>query len=393
MADSISVLSQPLMGQRAKTLTHLVTLRLITGYTLLTVSLIGLFGANWDIQWHAIIGRDRTFTPPHDMILIGIGLNGILALTSILIETWWARRNHELTANSTDFLGILHSSVGSYFVGFGAVCSAVAFPLDTYWHSLYGIDVSLWAPFHTMIYMGGILSMTGITYILLSTAHLAQGLHRPRSMQLGYAGVIVALALLLSRLTTFIIPSLDLSPGGINLFPVLLCLCVAFVCTLVVRVVPWPGTATFAIIVFLVAYFIIGALVPPMMTWLMQVEHQTFLPDTVSLRSIVVPLLGQSPWLLLTGLSIDGTLLLGRRAHWSPSMRNWGIALAAAVSTTIVAVLKLITLASAAPDGHTTSGGHSILPFLLALVIAVLGGLLGSWFGSTISKTVETLRR
>jgi len=381
------------MGQRAKTLTHLVTLRLITGYTLLTVSLIGLFGGNWDIQWHATVGRDRTFTPPHDMILIAIGLNGILALTSILIETWWARQNHELTANSTDFLGILHSSLGSYFIGFGAVCSAVAFPLDTYWHSLYGIDVSLWAPFHTMIYMGGFLSITGITYILISAAHLAQSLNRTRSMQLGYAGVIVALALLLSRLTTFLIPSLSLSPAGINLFPVLLCMCVAFVCTLVVQVVPWPGTATLTVIVFLVAYVIIAALVPPMMTWLMQVEHQTFLPDALSLRSTVVPLIGQSPWLLLTGLSIDGIILLGRRAHWSLSMRNWGIAFSAAVSTTIVAALKLITLASAATSGHATSGGHSILPFLLALVIAVPGGLLGSWFGSTISNTIETLRR
>src|ERR1700693_532020 len=163
MADSISVGSRPLVGQRAKTLTQLVSLRLITGYILLTVSLIGLLGGDWDIQWHAIIGRDRTFTPPHDMILIALGLNGILALTSILIETSWARHNHELEGNSTDFLGILHSSVGSYLVGFGAVCSAVAFPLDTYWHALYGIDVSLWAPFHTMLYMGGFLSVTGIT--------------------------------------------------------------------------------------------------------------------------------------------------------------------------------------------------------------------------------------
>jgi hypothetical protein len=71
LAESISVPSQSLSGQRATTLTHLVMLRLITGYTLLTVLLIGLFGTDWDIQWHVTIGRDRTFTPPHDMIRSG----------------------------------------------------------------------------------------------------------------------------------------------------------------------------------------------------------------------------------------------------------------------------------------------------------------------------------
>jgi hypothetical protein len=319
--------------------------------------------------------------------LISLTLNGILTLTSILIETWWARHHRELEENSTDFLGILHSSLGSYFIGFGVVCAAVAFPLDTYWHALYGIDVSLWAPFHTMLYMGGLLSITGITYILISATHLAQSLHRTRSMHLGYAGVIVALALLLSRLTTFIIPALDVSPGGINLFPVLLCVCVAFVCTIAVRLVPWPGTATLVIIALLVTYALISALIPPMMTWLMQVEQQTYLPGTEALRAIIYPLLGQSPWLLLTGLSIDGYIFLSKRAHWSLSMRNWGIAFAVAVSTTIVAALKLLSLA-----GSSTSGGHSILPFLLALVIAVPGGLLGNQFSGTISKTLETLR-
>jgi hypothetical protein len=390
LTESISVPLQSLPGQRATTLTHLVMLRLITGYIFLAVALIGLFGTDWDIQWHATIGRDRTFTPPHDMILIAIGLNGILALASILIESWWVRHNHELAESSIDFLGILHSSLGSYFIGFCAVCSAVAFPLDTYWHALYGIDISLWAPFHTMLYMAATISIIGVTYIITSATHLAESLHRPGLVQLGYAGTIVALALLLSRLTTFIYPSLGLNPGGISLFPVLLCACVALVCAIAVRNVPWPGTATLVILVLLVIYALISAFVPSMMTWLMQVENQTYLPNTTFLRSIVLPLIVQSPWLLLTGLSIDGIVFLSKRAHWSLSTRTWGIASAAAVSTAIVAALKLLSLAS-----QTASSGQSqsVLPFLLALVIAVPGGLLGNWFGTSMSKTIETLRR
>jgi hypothetical protein len=393
MADIMSTFSIPPIGQRAKTLTQLVTLRLMTGYTLLTISCIGMLGTDWDIQWHSTVGRDRTFTPPHDVILVTLGLNGIVALTSILIETWWSGRHRELAQNSTDFLGMLRSSLGSYFVGFGVVCTALAFPLDTYWHALYGIDVTLWAPFHTMLYMGGVLATFGIIYLLLSAAHLAQSQQQVWKIRLGYAGVIITLALLLSKLTTFLIPSVGLSLGGMNISPFLLSVCVAFVCTLAVRVVRWPGTVTLLILVFLIMYFLVSAFVPPLMTWLIQAEHQTYLPGTTFQQSIVVPLISQSPWLLLTGLSIDGIIFLGRRLHWSPSRINWRIAGSIALSTMIVSALILIGLGNAQSSGSATSDSHSaILFFVLALALAVPGTLLGSWFGGAISKMIAELR-
>jgi hypothetical protein len=381
------------MAQREKNLTHLIALRLITGYTLLVVSLIGLLGGDWDIEWHAVVGRDRTFTPPHDLILIGIGLAGIVALVSILIETSWARHHTELAQYGTDFLGMVHSSLGSYFVGFGAVCSAVAFPLDTYWHSLYGIDVSLWAPFHTMIYMGGVLSTIGVIYILLSSAHLAQSQGQQRWMRLSYAGVIVALGMLLSKFCTFLTPSLqghslNLGFGPINMFPLLLSLCTAFICILAVRVVRWPGTATLTIIAFVVIYLLVNAFVPQMMTWLVQAEHQTYLPRAARLGSRVVSTFGQNPLLLLAGLSIDDIVLLSRRRHWSLSTFNWRLVLVATVSTAIVAVLTLITLGR----GQAAGNGHAVVALLFALVFAMLGGFVGSWLGTTIGKTLQEWR-
>src|SRR6266568_5206810 len=191
-----------------KSMRDLARLRLVTGSFLILVSLLGLVGANWDIQWHAVIGRDRTFTPPHDMILIGIGLAGIVALISILIESRWAKRQPELRSHSTDFLGMFRSSLGSYLVGYGAVCSAIAFPLDTYWHSLYGVDVSLWAPFHTMISMGGTLGQFGMIYLLLSAAHLSETQQERWTTRLSYVSLVVSLGLLLSKLSTFLTPAL-----------------------------------------------------------------------------------------------------------------------------------------------------------------------------------------
>src|SRR5579884_3543626 len=198
MANLASVLPVPAVGQSTTSVRDLARLRLSIGLGMLLISLVGLLGGDWDIQWHAVIRRDRTFTPPHDMILIGIGLAGVTALANILIETRRVGRHPELRRYSTDFLGVLHSSLGSYLTGFGAVCSAIAFPLDTYWHSLYGIDVSLWAPFHTMIYMGSVLSTFGIVYLLLSSAHLAHEQQDRATAAWSYAGVAMALGILLS---------------------------------------------------------------------------------------------------------------------------------------------------------------------------------------------------
>ena len=102
--------------------------------------------------------------------------------------------------------------------------------------------------------------------------------------------------------------------------------------------------------------------------------------------------MSQSPWLLLTGLSVDGIVLLGRRMHWSPSMINWGITGGIALSTMIASALVLVTLGALLSSGHATSGGHSAILFLLDLVLAVPGTLLGNWLGGTISKAVAELR-
>jgi hypothetical protein len=379
----------------------LARLRLGTGIALIVIGLVGLFGGDWDIQWHAVIGRDRTFTPPHDLILLGIGAAGIVALASILIESAWATRQPELRPYGTEFLGVLHSSLGSYLVGFGAVCSAVAFPLDTYWHALYGVDVSLWAPFHTMIYLGGILSSFGAIYLLLSAAHLAR--HKSMTVTLSYAGVVVLLGMLLTKLCTFLMPALSghalhLGAVTISLFPLLLALVAVFVAVLAVRVLPWPGAATLVVLVFVALWLLIGALVPPAMTALVAAEHQTYLARASRLGGVVVPLLGQTPLLLLLALALDGVAWFGRRGAWSPTRRKqWGLA-AASLSMVVVGGLTLLLTAlrvagAAAGAGGTAGGEHGLLGFVLALVLVVPGCLVGGALGLAIGDALAAQRR
>jgi len=389
-----------LAGATARGINDLARLRLVVGSILILIALVGLLGTDWDIQWHAVIGRDRTFTPPHDLILLGIGLSGIVALIGILIETRLAQRHPDLRASTTEFGGVLHSSLGLYLVGFGAVCSAVAFPLDTYWHSLYGIDVSLWAPFHTMIYMGSVLSTFGVIYLLLSAAHLAQMQQERWTTRLSYASLVVSLGLLLSKLSTFLTPALKgyqlhLAFLTLNFFPFLLALCAVFVFVLTMRLVPWTGAASMVVVVFLLLFLLVSAFVPPMMTLLVQAEHGTYLAKASRIGSTIVPLLGQTPVLLLASLSLDGVVWLGRRGKWTLRKRNSWQLVAAMISLFLVTGLILVQLAGS--ERVTRGGGRGMdrlaLGLVLSLLLTIPGSLLGHWVAVTISKTVQALRR
>ncbi len=389
MADVASMHAPLLPGWDAKSVRDIAVLRLTTGYILLCISLIGFLGGNWDIQWHAMIGRDRTFTPPHVMILVGIGCTGLVALASILLETIWVKHHRELEQVSTDFLGFLHSSLGSYMVGFGTVCSAIAFPLDTYWHSLYGIDVSLWAPFHIMLYTGGLISLFGILYILLSAAHLLES-SRWTSM-LAYGGVLLLLGEMLSKLCTLAFPSLgnqgtlQLPFGTVFLFPLLISFFAVIACVLAVRILNWPGSATLTVGAFLLFYLAVKAFVPPAMAALVQAEHQQYLPRATQIGAQIVPLLGQTPLFLLMGIAIDSTIWAGSRRKWSLTVMNWGIMIAAMLSMLIVVSIILLTLN--AGRASSTSG------ILLSIFLALPGALIGSWLGLRIGNEIQRLQR
>src|ERR1700730_17135994 len=48
-----------------------------------TAVLVLFLGVTWDIAWHVDVGRDTFFTPPHGLIVGGIGLLGSAALCAV----------------------------------------------------------------------------------------------------------------------------------------------------------------------------------------------------------------------------------------------------------------------------------------------------------------------
>src|ERR671914_1209259 len=131
------------------------------GISLLTAVL----GMYWDISLHIDNGRDDgpLANPAHYLILVGLYgalLSGVLtaALSSgrpsdtavKLGEGWWIPAG-----------GLLIAACGAFALS--------GFPLDDFWHRIFGQDVTLWGPTHLMLIGGGSLAVLG-TMALMSEA-------------------------------------------------------------------------------------------------------------------------------------------------------------------------------------------------------------------------------
>src|SRR6185369_7293047 len=66
-------------------------LRFYALLSLALLKLLNLFGSIWNIQWHASIGRDSNFIPPHIVAFGGFLSTLGLALLFICYETYLDR--------------------------------------------------------------------------------------------------------------------------------------------------------------------------------------------------------------------------------------------------------------------------------------------------------------
>ena len=374
----------------APSLRAVLTLRLTGGLVALFGALIAFFGTSWDIQWHVFIGRDRTLIPPHEMMLAGITLGGIAALTVIITETIWARRHKSGVQPFTPFAGLFSAPLGAYIVGYAALCAAVAFPLDTYWHTLYGIDVSLWAPFHIMIISGMALMAFGAVYMLASAGHTAVRLHARKAERSASIGMLVAFAAALSLFTLLVAEgsapdrAVSLSFASFSLFPVLSALLLGCMLVGAVYALPWKWAATSVVGVSFLFVLIDQIAVPPALSWLMQIEQLTYRsgrsrPPQVSVVAFLWPLLA-----LVSALLIDLCIQRARQKGWSERQRFIGLALAVLVGGIPVALedptvaLSLVT-------------GLGVLGTLLSLAIGGLGSVIGTRLGQSVGDTTRAL--
>ncbi len=184
-------------------------LRSIGAWVILVLALQAELGLAWDRNWHDLVGRNEFFTPPHIMLYSGIAISGFIALFVVLFDTYrYYKKKPGVDDSSTvKVLHFFHAPLGYVILGFGAFIDLLAAPFDNYWHSLYGIDVTLWSPFHLMGTVGGIIVGLGIAFVFASEAVIQrQSTYQPRRF-LGLSGLEWGMLLVLSAYMNLTIPA------------------------------------------------------------------------------------------------------------------------------------------------------------------------------------------
>ncbi len=383
--DNTGALAQP--ASLARSLQSVQTLRLALGLTAAFGALIFFFGTSWDIQWHEYIGRDRTLIPPHQMMLTGVALSGIAGLAAVIIETIWARKSSAVAQRSTPFADIFHGSLGAYIVGFAALNAAVAFPLDSYWHALYGIDVAIWAPFHIMFAFGMGVVAFGAAYMLLSAANLQVGTIKTK--RLAYIGVIISFATMMSIFTLLLFDALEdkntLTLGNVTIsfFPLLAGILIAFTFVAVKYVVPWRWAATAVVAIYLFFAGVMALFVQPATEYLRGLEGLVYRRGSAPLTSVVTMEWFIAP--IIVAVLIDIFMYRAQKKQWS------------ARKLTLVLALTALIAGLPAPLFFPWFAFYVFFAYGIGFVIALLIGFLatytGVWLGRNVGMSLQTLKR
>ncbi len=388
----------PAQEQNATTLLlrSLLRLRASIGSILLGATLLFTFGAGWDITSHRTVGRDATFSPAHVTMLTALTIMGLAAMVLVLIETRWARRNPGVRDYGITFAGGFSGPLGAYLTGFGAIAAAIAFPLDNYWHSLYGIDVSLWAPFHVMIIMGTVLSSIGVTSLLISTAHLAASQHARKLKSLCTIAAMIALADVAGKLISIVNPALSAQGmiGSFNLYPIMISLSAMIGIIAAVFAFPSRWAATIMTLIRIVINIILGIVIPPVMVWQINFEHETLLPRAIqaagqgSTRSTLLT----AVLFLALALIVDGIVWYARKKGWTPRAFLSGLYIAALPALLVVAIVGLAAFRGqglAATSRLANLSSLGLATILISLILIPVGELAGLWLGQAMGQSLQ----
>jgi hypothetical protein len=367
--------------------------RLTCGLTTLLGAVISFFALSWDVQWHTFVGRDRTLTPPHILLLSGYALCGIAALVAVIVETQWVKNNQAMEKRYTSFANRFAAPLGIYITGYAALNGALAFPVDQYWHTLYGIDVTIWAPFHIMAISGLALMALGAVYTLVSVAKMATSLNAVKEKRVASIGAVVAMATSLAAFTVLAAEGIDpdkfiqLGFTSIDLFPFLQGLLLSTLLLAIAYALPWKWAATSVVGVVALFMVISQIVVPPAITWLMQAEQLTFLalhrstPPQVSVLALTWPMLS-----LVSAILIDISMQMARKQKISRrqlSLMLGGAVLIGCIPFTLVSPTAVLE----------TIANLNILGIVLTIALAFPAIYVGMKLGQNIGKTMSVSER
>ncbi|HEV7350446.1 hypothetical protein [Telluribacter sp.] len=121
-------------------------------YAVVFSSFCVIAGIIWDICWHRSIGRDGLFSPPHLLVYLGAIVAGLFSGYQVLKTTFAGSDTQK--SQSVKVWGFFYSSLGALFCIWGAIAMLTSAPFDDWWHSTYGLDVTILSPPHTVLALG-----------------------------------------------------------------------------------------------------------------------------------------------------------------------------------------------------------------------------------------------
>ncbi|MBE3558307.1 MAG: hypothetical protein IMW89_03675 [Ktedonobacteraceae bacterium] len=375
-------------------------LRLGVGASMLLGVFLLLFGAAWDAQWHAEVGRDRFFTPPHVTMYLGATAVGLLCLVMVIVETIRYHRHDPAVNDETTIkvLGLFHAPLGFVVTGFGMLMILLSAPLDNYWHLLYGIDVTVWSPFHIMGLLSGSIAFLGVIFLLSSEATRARQYNPQqarnsgtmRRWRLPSLPDVFQVAGLASTLAIILVVTLDnarlFQIGGLTfaIYPLVASLC-AFFLVASTRITGRIGSATLMALIFTLFRLLLAITLKPAVAMLVaqqQLYYRADVPDFVIFTQ------AYPAWLIAGGLLVDATYLLLPRLLKG---RAW-IMTATAMTAGLLAAASVALLETSAwreqLDSATFTGA-----WLTSLPVAALIGAGWGWLGDRFAISARLLDR
>src|SRR6266851_2695262 len=377
-------------------------LRQVSAWLILYLLLQAELGLAWDRQWHDLVGRDQFWIPPHIMIYTGIGAAGLIALGLVLTDTFRYLRK-AAGVDDTSTIGVLwlfHAPLGFVLLGFGTLIDLLAAPLDNYWHLLYGIDVTLWSPFHIMGTIGGVMEGLGIIYIFASEVVIERHAEHPPRLFLGLSGLEWGTLVVFSALLNLTIPAVTafvpITIGSLQFvtYPLPLVLAGGFSLTASVQFTHKPGRATLTALLLWIQTIFTMAFVPLAIRIMVAHLGLTYrfpgLPGRVPVFNVTLALL---PLLfVISALIVDGAAFWQRRqakATLAPLPKVWLLAAFVALPALlmppfIIQIVESIPAFVPLPAGVSVFEPNWLSTFLtlpIALLVGISGALIGSFFG------------
>ncbi len=372
-------------------------IRQVSAWIVLYLLLQAELGLAWDRQWHDRIGRDQFWIPPHIMMYTGVGATGLIALFVVLVDTlrYYQKKAGVDDSSTVGVLGFFHAPLGFILLGFGTLTDLIAAPFDNYWHQLYGIDVTLWTPFHLMGAIGGIIAGMGIVYVLASEAAIERQVEPPSPRLLGLNGPEWGIIILMAGFQELVLPALTafipivLGPVQLLTYPLILVVAASWCLISVYLCIRRPGIT------------ILTALI----LWLLSVATETYVP--FALRFMVARLgltyrFGFEPVFnvtlaLLPLFYLVCALIVEAAAYWQRrpgkaeiyDLRGaWLLGVLMAVPAVLMppgivyALSHLAPIIPLPPDVHVLEPGW--LDMLLTLPLAMLVGVIMAALGTVL---------